>query len=403
MIKHLFKLMWNRKRKNFLMMLEIFISFIVLFVALSILIFNIKNYSKPLGFSHKNVWLITMEWKDMEREEIAETLKQMKFVMEGYPEIEGNSLSRCYLFMPYTTSNGDFNYEGKETTIDYLMGEDEFPNVMDVKILDGRWFNDSDNAFNKIPVIINRNTEKNLFQGESALGKIFADNYDDSKKEFEVIGIIDDFRNTGQFSTSKNVMFQRINLNDDIDNIKYIRDSMLNRMLLKVKPGTGADFEEILMKQLNLVAKGFDLKIQTAEDARKFSNKSMIILPLILLIISGFLVINVALGLFGIIWYNINQRKSEIGLRRALGAPVRNIFIQILGESIVLSTFSIILGLAVAIQFPLLNFIGFINVEIYYFSITATVISIYLVSLICALYPSKLASDIQPAIALHYE
>ncbi len=403
MIKHLFKLMWNRKRKNFLMMVEIFISFIVLFIALSILIFNMKNYLQPLGFSHENVWMITLDWKDTDKTDVVESLKQIKQTINSYPEVEYHSLSKSYLFMPYTTSNDEFEYINHKAVFDILHGEDDFANALNVKVQEGRWFNESDNAYNKIPVVINRKSEKEMFNEEGGLGKTFTNTRDENREEFYVIGIIDDFRNTGQFSKTKSIMFQRINLNEDIDKIKYVRDSMLNRLILKMKSGTDAGFEERMMKQLSGIAKGFNLNIQRAEDARKFANKSMIILPLILLIISIFLVINVALGLFGIIWYTTNQRKSEIGLRRALGSPANTIYTQILGESIVLSTFSLIFGIIIAIQFPILNLIGFIDTNIYYTSIIISIISIYVVTSICALYPAKLASDIQPAIALHYE
>ncbi len=403
MIRHLFKLMWNRKRKNFLMMMEIFISFVVLFIALSVLIFNINNYLQPLGFSYKDVWMITLDWKDTDKTEVVETLKQMNNTLDSYSEVEYHSLSKSYIFMPYTSSNDEFVYNNNEVVFERFQGGDDFDNVLDIKTLEGRWFNESDNAYNKTPVVINRKAETEMFKEEGGLGKTFANTRDENGEKFFVIGIIDDFRNTGQFSKTKNVMFRRINLNDEIDKIDYVRDSMLNRLLLKIKSGTDAGFEERMMKQLSGIAKNFNLKVQRADDTRKFANKSMIILPLILLIITSFLVINVALGLFGIIWYNINKRKSEIGLRRALGSPANTIYLQILGESIVLSTFGIVLGLIIAIQFPILNLIGFIDVGIYYVSIITSIISIYLVTSICALYPAKLASDIQPAIALHYD
>ena len=403
MIKHLFKLMWNRKRKNFLMIIEIFISFIVLFIALSVLIFNIKNYIKPLGFSHENVWMITANWQNIEKVDVAETLKQIKQTINSYPEVEYHSLSRSYLFMPYTMSNSEFQYNNNKSVIEILMGGDDYAKVLEMKIEEGRWFDESDNAYNKTPVVINRKTEEDLFRGESALGKTFIEPHDEHPKEFIVIGIVDDFRNTGQFSKTKNIMFWRINLNEEIDKIEYIGDGMLNRILLKMRPGTGSDFEERMMKQLSGIAKGFNLKVQRAEDARRFANKSMFILPLILLIVSTFLILNVALGLFGVIWYNTNKRKSEIGLRRALGSPSNTIYKQILGESIVLSTFGLFFGILIAIQFPILNLIGFIDTGIYYSSMIVSVISIYIVTSLCALYPAKLASDVQPAIALHYE
>ena len=51
MIRHLFKLIWNRKRTNVLMMTEIFVSFLVLFAVLSLAVYMFDNWRRPIGFS----------------------------------------------------------------------------------------------------------------------------------------------------------------------------------------------------------------------------------------------------------------------------------------------------------------------------------------------------------------
>jgi putative ABC transport system permease protein len=51
MIRHVFKLIWNRKRTNFLMVLEIFVSFIVLFAVVGLGVYTLDNWRRPIGFS----------------------------------------------------------------------------------------------------------------------------------------------------------------------------------------------------------------------------------------------------------------------------------------------------------------------------------------------------------------
>ena len=59
MTRHLLKLVWNRKRTNGLMILEIFFSFLVVFVVATLGIYFWDNYRQPLGFSWQNVWKVT--------------------------------------------------------------------------------------------------------------------------------------------------------------------------------------------------------------------------------------------------------------------------------------------------------------------------------------------------------
>jgi len=121
---------------------------------------------------------------------------------------------------------------------------------------------------------------------------------------------------------------------------------------------------------------------------------------IILLSVCSFLIFNVLLGLFGILWTNINKRKNEIGLRRALGATQSGIAQQFIGEVVVITTFAIIIGIFFSIQFPLLNVFG-VDKSVYFLAILASIILIYLVVMLCSFYPSNQASKIHPATALH--
>jgi len=123
---------------------------------------------------------------------------------------------------------------------------------------------------------------------------------------------------------------------------------------------------------------------------------------LIFLIVSGFLLTNVALGLFGVLNLNIAKRKGEIGLRRAMGATEAKVTGQFLGEIWVLATFSLVIGLVFAIQFPLMNVFD-LDKEIYIIAILAAVAIIYIIVTLCAWFPSKQAATIHPAVALHEE
>ena len=170
-----------------------------------------------------------------------------------------------------------------------------------------------------------------------------------------------------------------------------------------MKSGTPFQFEETITNRLSNIAKDWQVKMNTFELLKKSATLQSLIFPVILIVVCGFLVINVALGLFGVIWYNTNRRKSEIGLRRALGSSALEIYKQIIGEALVLSTFAMIFGSFFALQFPLLGIFGFIEIKTYILAYIFSIILIYIITTLCALYPSKLASNLEPAEALHYE
>jgi putative ABC transport system permease protein len=142
------------------------------------------------------------------------------------------------------------------------------------------------------------------------------------------------------------------------------------------------------------------VEIEHLENKRKKINYFAIIPMTVLLIVSLFLMINVSMGLFGVLWYNINKRTGEIGLRRAVGATGKSVSGQLIGESLVLATFSLLAGCFFAIQFPLLNVFD-LAAGIYVTAIGLSVLFIYGLVFICSLYPGKQAAAIYPAVALH--
>ena len=60
MLWHLFKLIWNKKKHNFLMITEIFVSFIVIFALFTMMVFYYQNYKQPMGFDYDNVWAVNL-------------------------------------------------------------------------------------------------------------------------------------------------------------------------------------------------------------------------------------------------------------------------------------------------------------------------------------------------------
>jgi hypothetical protein len=68
MMRHLLRIVWNRRRTNLLIAIELFLSFLVLAWVATFGVFFLDNYARPLGFTYDNVWSvrISMHAADME-------------------------------------------------------------------------------------------------------------------------------------------------------------------------------------------------------------------------------------------------------------------------------------------------------------------------------------------------
>jgi putative ABC transport system permease protein len=146
--------------------------------------------------------------------------------------------------------------------------------------------------------------------------------------------------------------------------------------------------------------KNSNVEIEHMPNKLRSKNLFNIVPMIVTLIVACFLVINVALGLFGVLWYNINKRRGEIGLRRAIGASGQSVSSQLVYESLILATLSLIIGTFFAVQFPLLNVFS-LPASVYIIAMVLSILFIYLLVFVCSFYPGKQAAAIYPAVALH--
>jgi putative ABC transport system permease protein len=392
MLKHLFKLIWNKKKQNLLLISEMFVSFLVLFAVFTLIVYYYQNYRKVLGFDFENVWVANYEHSintnnaDSVRllnETIAQTLK----ALQGVKEL--SFVSANVPFSSWTHQSGFDHNNQKIRNVNIFNVDDSYKDLLEVKLLEGRWFSKQDAVSKNKPVVINQSLKEVAFGNEQAIGKLIGD--EKSERKTVVIGVIQDMKIKGDYAEAGLAIFERA----DTNSYKY-----MNNILLKVSEDADAGFEGRLYKALSNTLKNANVEIEHLAHKRKNINYFALVPMITLLIVAGFLVINVALGLFGVLWYNINRRKGEIGLRMAVGASGSSVSNQLIWESLILATFSLIIGSFFAIQFPLLNVFN-LRAGVYISALVLAIIFIYLLVIICSLYPGRQAAGIYPAVALH--
>jgi putative ABC transport system permease protein len=390
MLTHLLRLIWNKKKQNFLLLLELFISFIGLFAGFTFVLYPYNNYKLPLGFNPENVWVVNFDGGENMRnidsvQVFRESIKKAVLSLQGVQDLTYASAN-----VPFSGNgfNMGFTYNGNETWADVYTAEDRYMNIMGMNLLEGRWFSADDNSAKEKPAVINQKLKELMFGEENALGKIVTL---EGSHRLKVVGVVASSKHESEMEVPPAGLFRRMDTSTMRDNIVA---------LVKVAPGADAALESRLHKLLSNAVETGNVGIEHLTDMRDKRNKSMRVPFYIFIIIATFLIINVALGIFGVLWYNLNKRRGEIGLRRAVGASGNAISRQLVTEAVLLATLSLLLGLFFAVQFPLLKVFA-LPVSNYITAIIYAVLFIYALVIICALYPGKQAAAIYPAVALH--
>ncbi len=110
------------------------------------------------------------------------------------------------------------------------------------------------------------------------------------------------------------------------------------------------------------------------------------------------------IGIMNIMLATVTERTREIGIRRAIGARRRQIIMQFLIETVVLSTLGGVLGIVAGVVFPwLITAFTQMPTVITYWSIALSLGISVGIGIIFGLYPAYRASRLDPIVALRHE
>jgi putative ABC transport system permease protein len=407
MIRQLVKLCWNRKRAQALVAVEVFFSFLVLFAVMTMAVHSLDSYRRPLGFDYKDTLVVNLMSPTSVGTPASEVAASRRLLQEvrGLDAVESAAAMAMPVFDLSSMSDG-VEFQGRRVESSNNEVSDDFAQVMRIEVTEGRWFEPADDALSYEPVLINERLRRDLFGAEDPLGKDIAPKPEPGSathgegpapRARRVVGVFTDFREDGELSGPEPYFFKRSRVEGAEATQPFYN------LVVRLRPDTPAAFEEILLKRLRAVSPGHTFQVDPLPKVRRSMMKMKLVPMLATALIAGFMLLMVALGMVGVLWQSVARRRQEIGLRRALGATRRDVSLQVMGELLVVATGGLLLGAALAVQLPLLGVISWVSHGVYAMGMALAALTIYGLTVVSALYPGWLATQIQPAEALHYE
>jgi putative ABC transport system permease protein len=268
------------------------------------------------------------------------------------------------------------------------------------EIDEGRYFTDNDYEYNQNFAIIGKTVKTTLFDVFEAVDEyIFVEG-----QKFKVIGVF----------TAKGTKF-----NEDQDNFVCVTDYHFEKMYGKsddieilvsardhlLLPRAMDEVVTALRRERNLKSDDEnDFEIITKDEISDKMNGIIAIIYLVALSIGGMSLLVGSIGIMNMMLVSISERINEIGIRRSLGANKRNIYLQFMAESVILSlTGGLIgLGLGLMISKAVAHFTNYATAAPLWTSAAAFFISI-LIGLAAGIYPALKAGNLNPIDALRSE
>ena len=398
--------MWGRGNslRKWLVVSELALS-VLLLIGATLLVRSFANLqSVSPGFNPKNVLTLELTMtgnKYRESPIVLSTYKQIVEKLEALPGVKSVGaitslpLSQMFAWGPITVE-GRVPPPGENfINADVRVVAGHYFEAMQIPLLEGRFFNESDIQTNPPVGIVDEYMAKQLWPNQRPLGKRLHNGGSTDKEPWiTVVGVVG--------------RIKQYTLDTDSRIAIYYPQTQFPTRAMNVVIRTSGDpaaLYSAARKEIQNVDSDLpifhpvtmDQRVQESLARRRFS-------MLLLSLFAGLAVALAMIGIYGVVSYLVNQGTREIGIRMALGATPRAILHLVIARGMALAIPGVTIGLLGSVAFTrTMRSLLFGVSPIDPLTFVAIPVSLILVALLASYIPAQRATRVDPTVSLHSE
>jgi predicted permease len=323
-----------------------------------------------------------------------QTVSGVRAATVSKPTLLSGSTSGTAMFVQGRDYAGQrARYIAERDDINRVVVAPNYFTTMGIPLISGRGFTDRDDTRAPEVAVINEAAARKFFPGENPIGRRFGHSPEGSGN-IEVVGVLRDVRYNS--------------LREQPPPTLYLPHLQSNPEDLVFSVRTAADPGNVLSALRAAVSAAdpnipiLTIETQIATIERRFAQEK--VLAQAYTLFGGIALFVAAIGLFGLMSYNVSRRTREIGIRMAMGAQRKEVLSLVLRESMLLVIAGIAIGIAGALgagRFVASQLFGLEPTDPT--TLMAAIVMMLAVSAAAGYLPARRAARVDPMVALRYE
>ncbi|MBK03233.1 MAG: multidrug ABC transporter substrate-binding protein [Deltaproteobacteria bacterium] len=302
---------------------------------------------------------------------------------------------------PEVSKSMQLKYFNRNASTNVLGATSTYPAVNNFQLDQGRFFDINDVHANRKVVVLGATVVKALFPGQNPLGedvKIGGIN-------FQVIGTLKAKGQSGYRDPDDQVVIPLHIAQRRLFGIRYLRSITIQVAAASKMDAVQWDVTRLLRKRHRIQPGAQpDFNIRNQKEILETMSAVTGTFTMLLASIAAISMLVGGIGIMNIMLVSVTERTREIGVRKAVGATYKDILLQFLVESVVLSVLGGLIGVILGMSASwLISKMGSWQTVLSLQAIGLSFLFAILVGVFFGIYPARRAAMLNPIEALRYE